>query len=159
VATLLYHARAPDEVIAAGLLHDVIEKTSVDAARLRRRFGARVAAIVLAVSEDQTMSGYQARKSALRHQVACAGEEALTVFAADKVSKARELRLAPPRPRGPRNQSRGRRARQRKLTHYQHSLALLEQLLPDSPLVMQLRAELDRLTATHAGPAMVAGAA
>jgi (p)ppGpp synthase/HD superfamily hydrolase len=79
----------------AGLLHDTIEKTSTEAADLRRRFGVHVASLVVALSEDPAISGYSARKAALRDQVGAAGDEALMVFAADKVSKARELRMAP----------------------------------------------------------------
>jgi (p)ppGpp synthase/HD superfamily hydrolase len=95
VATLLADAGAPDHVIAAGLLPDTIEKTSTEAADLRRRFGVHVASLVVALSEDPAISGYSARKAALRDQVGAAGDEALMVFAADKVSKARELRMAP----------------------------------------------------------------
>jgi (p)ppGpp synthase/HD superfamily hydrolase len=89
VASLLYCAAAPDHVIAAGALHDVIEKTDVDAQDLRERFGSRVAGLVLAVSEDEDIRSYARRKAALRAQAALAGEEALAVLAADKVSKAR----------------------------------------------------------------------
>ena len=65
-------------------------------AELQKRFGVRVAKIVLAVSEDKSIDGYQTRKAALRQQVAGAGPEALTVFAADEISKARELRRVAP---------------------------------------------------------------
>ena len=40
VAWLLRRDGQPDEVIAAGLLHDVLEKTATTSAELRRRFGA-----------------------------------------------------------------------------------------------------------------------
>ncbi len=93
VGSLLYHVGAPDHVIAAGVLHDTIEKTAVDAEAISRRFGPRVAAIVTAVSEDERIESYDARKRALREQVQAAGADALMVFAADKISKARELKL------------------------------------------------------------------
>jgi (p)ppGpp synthase/HD superfamily hydrolase len=136
VGWLLYRAGAPDHVIAAGILHDTIEKTGADAAELRARFGIRVADLVLALSENPDIQGYAKRKAALRDQVAAAGREALMVFAADKVSKVRELTL-----------SRSKRPpAQRRLTHYRRCLELLERLLSDSPLVAQLRAELEKLT-------------
>jgi HD domain-containing protein len=142
VATLLADAGAPEHVIAAGLLHDTIEKTSTEAADLRRRFGADVASLVVALSEDPAISGYSARKAALRDQVDAAGHQALMVFAADKVSKARELRMAFARVGGaPR---RGSKA-YRKLTHYRHCADLLEQRLAGSPLVEGLRRELAEL--------------
>jgi hypothetical protein len=87
VASILYAAGAPDHLIAAGALHDVIEKTPVTGFDLRRRFGSTIAALVLAVSEDEHISGYAERKGALRHQVAEAGEEALMLFAADKIPR------------------------------------------------------------------------
>jgi hypothetical protein len=75
--------------------------------------------------------------------VAGAGDDALALFAADKLSKLRELRRetaaapdlngAP----GPLPELRARRLR-----HYQRSLALLEERVPDSSLVSELRKEL-----------------
>jgi (p)ppGpp synthase/HD superfamily hydrolase len=135
VASLLYSAGAPDHVIAAGALHDVIEKTDTDAQELRERFGARVAALVLAVSEDEHIRPYARRKAALREQAALAGEEALAVFAADKVSKARELRLHPEA-----------RHWRRRLDFYSDCLRLLEQRLPESLLVRELDTELQSIT-------------
>jgi uncharacterized membrane protein YccC len=113
----------------------VIEKTPADALDLRARFGSRVAALVVAVSEDRHIAGYSARKAALRHQASEAGEEALMVFAADKVSKVRELRRA----------GGEGRPRKRRLVHYRQCLTLLQERLPDSPLVAQLDAELERV--------------
>ena len=64
VCCLLYDTGAPDDVIAAGVLDDTIEKTDANAAGLRTRFGLTIATL-----------------------------EALMVFAADEISKARELSL------------------------------------------------------------------
>ena len=140
VATLLYYAGAADHVIASGLLHDVIEKAAVSASELQARFGPRITALVLAVSDDDSIDGYARRKAALRHQVAGAGQEALALFAADKLSKLRELRRETMANRP--TPIRGLRAR--RLRHYQRSLALLQERLPESPLVRDLRDELDR---------------
>jgi (p)ppGpp synthase/HD superfamily hydrolase len=71
---------------------DLVEKTDVIALDLRQRFGRRITELVLAVSDDERITGYAKRKAALRQQVARAGEEALALFAADKLSKLRELR-------------------------------------------------------------------
>jgi len=125
-------------VIAAGVLHDTIEKTGAGSADLRRHFGPRTAALVAAVTEDKQIRGYATRKAALRSQAEAAGREAMLVFAADKVSKVREYRLGNP----------PRRPSQRRLTHYRRCLELLERQLSDSPLVAQLRTEFDRLMAT-----------
>jgi (p)ppGpp synthase/HD superfamily hydrolase len=135
VAALLRSARADDELIAAGVLHDVIEKCAVTPAELNERFGTRVTALVSAVSENPLIDGYAARKADLRAQVARSGRDALTLFAADKVSKARELQIA------------GAKLPARRLTHYRKSLELLETRLPGHPLTRQLGAELARVPA------------
>jgi hypothetical protein len=141
VAGILHSRGAPDHLIAAGALHDVIEKTPATALDLRQRFGSRITSLVLAVSEDERIAGYAERKAALRDQVAAAGEEALMLFAADKISKARELRLKPLRGAGIAKSDRSRR-----LAHYRRSLTLLREQLPDSPLVEELGGELTEVS-------------
>jgi (p)ppGpp synthase/HD superfamily hydrolase len=151
VAALLYYTGDPDHVIAAGALHDVVEKAAVSVSDLQALFGPQITALVLAVSDDDSIATYAVRKAALRRQVAGAGEEALTLFAADKLSKVRELhREAMVDPRRP-----IRGIRSRRLRHYQRSLALLQERLPESPLVNDLRDELASLfreRATLAAP-------
>jgi (p)ppGpp synthase/HD superfamily hydrolase len=141
VASLLYYAGASDAVVAAGVLHDVIEDTAAVASDLQRRFGRRVTSLVVAVSEDDRIAEFDGRKAALRSQVAVSGHDALLLFAADKISNTRALRLALAR------------GSDRKLTlgsaekirHYRRSAELLEDLEPDAALVHRLRTELDRL--------------
>jgi (p)ppGpp synthase/HD superfamily hydrolase len=157
VAALLYHAGAPDHLVAAGVMHDLIEKTAVSESELRRRFGRRITALVRVVSDDDQISGYATRKAALRSQVARAGDEALALFAADKLSKLRELRRETSRDRKRREPvGRVRELRARRLRHYQRSLAMLEERLPESRLVRELRNELgaflrDRATVAATG--------
>ena len=144
VASLLYRAGAPDHLVAAGVLHDLIEKTSTTAEELQARFEDDVTGLVLSVSDDDRISRYGARKAALRRQVAAAGEEALTLFAADKLSRLRELSRETARDRDPRSgRGRSRELRARRLRHYQRSLSLLEERLPESQLVRDLRTELE----------------
>lgn len=146
VASLLYSAGAPDHLIAAGVLHDVIEKADATEPDLRERFGPSVTGLVLAVSDDDRITSYAKRKAALRRQVASAGKEALLLFAADKLSKLRELRREIVRDLNATDPpARTRDVRARRLRHYQRSLALLEERLSTSSLVHELRLELDRL--------------
>jgi hypothetical protein len=114
---------------------------------------------VAAVSEDETIAGYATRKAALRRQVEAAGTEAMMVFAADKVSKIRELAVAPDRSEAARLAATVSRTRQRRLAHYRHCLELLERHLADSPLVRQLRTELELRSAAPARRQAFAGAA
>jgi (p)ppGpp synthase/HD superfamily hydrolase len=94
VAQLLRGRDYPDAVVAAGVLHDVIEDTGVDSGELERRFGARVAALVTAVSEPAGDGSYRERKAQLRDSITAADADAVAIFAADKVAKARELRMS-----------------------------------------------------------------
>jgi (p)ppGpp synthase/HD superfamily hydrolase len=139
VGSLLSLAGYPDHVVAAGVLHDVLEDTDADEEEIERRFGPDVYALVRTMTDDPSIEDEQVRKAALRAQVASGPPEAGAVFAADKVSKARELRLRlscglP-----------GEEAEQ-KLGHYHASLSMLEGMLPQGhPILVQLRFELETL--------------
>jgi (p)ppGpp synthase/HD superfamily hydrolase len=138
VACLLHEAGYSDEVVAAGVLHDVLEDTATRREDLERRFGEEVARLVEAVSDDPSIEDYGQRKAALREQVARSGECAAAVFAADKISKAREL-----------GERRGRFSRHDdlRIDHYDASLEMLERTLPGRGLVDRLRAEVEALHA------------
>jgi len=141
VAAELRHAGFPDEVVASGVLHDVLETTDTDASELVERFGKHVARLVEAVSEEMSIEDYDERKAARRAQVARARREAAVVFTADKISRVREL---------PSRLERGlsHEDARRKLDHYRASLVMLQRRLGRThPLVGQLRAELERVDA------------
>jgi (p)ppGpp synthase/HD superfamily hydrolase len=140
VAKLLDEAGYPDHVVAAGALHDVLEDTEVEVEELERRFGPDVARLVESLTDDPSIDDKSGRRAALRRQVAAAGEEAPVVFAADKISKTRELRLKADRG-DLTNEDRA------KIEHYEHSLEMLEDTIPGNPLVEKLRRELEPLAA------------
>lgn len=94
VAELLADACYPDEVIAAGLLHDVAEHAEVAPQSLRSRFGDEVATLVAVLTEDETIGDYEERKGEHRERVAAAGPEAQAIFAADKTANVSVLREA-----------------------------------------------------------------
>jgi (p)ppGpp synthase/HD superfamily hydrolase len=93
VANLLRDARQPNRVVVAGLLHDVLEDTNVTADQLRRRFGAPIAELVEALTEDGGISDVRQRKAALRRQILDAGPSAATIALADKAAKLSESQL------------------------------------------------------------------
>ena len=133
---------------AAGLLHDVLEDTAVSADELRARFGAGVATLVVAVSEDALGGSYRARKQRLREQVRRAGGDAAIVFAADKISKVRELTVASEHDAAAAANGRGRddtrreHVRRLQVEHYHESLAMLRDVVPRHALVDRLAEEL-----------------
>jgi (p)ppGpp synthase/HD superfamily hydrolase len=91
--TLLKH-RYPDEILAAALLHDVVEKSEIELPELRERFGDVVAGLVEAMTEDETIDSYEDRKEEHRRRVAAADPAALAIFAADKQTNVAMLREA-----------------------------------------------------------------
>ena len=140
VAALLARERYPDRVVAAAVLHDVLETTDVGQDELEDRFGAQVSDLVAAVSDDMAISDEGARKDELRERVRRGGSDALAVYAADKISRVRELRymLA---------EDLTRDEAERKLGRHRESLRMLEQEIPRSRLVEILRFELESLDA------------
>jgi (p)ppGpp synthase/HD superfamily hydrolase len=139
VAAMLHSAGAGDHIVAAGMLHDVLEKTDTEAVDIEVRCGREVSTLVEAVSEDPRIRERAPRKAALRGQVDAAGADAALVFAADKVSKVRELRL--------RMASGQLEEVSDKLRHYRASLAVVQEGADGHPLVEQLRFELEALEA------------
>jgi guanosine-3',5'-bis(diphosphate) 3'-pyrophosphohydrolase len=94
VAELLVSERQGDEVLAAALLHDVVEKSDTDLASVRERFGDVVAALVGAMTEDESIGVYEDRKEEHRRRVADSEPTALAIFAADKLTNVAMLREA-----------------------------------------------------------------
>lgn len=94
VAERLLEHRYPDDVLAAALLHDVVEKSEIEPATVHERFGDTVAGLVGALTEDETIDDYEERKAEHRQRVATAGPEALAIFAADKLTNVSMLREA-----------------------------------------------------------------
>jgi (p)ppGpp synthase/HD superfamily hydrolase len=143
VASSLYNVGCSDRVVAAGVLHDVIEDTSTVIEEIRRRFGGQIAALVSALTEDAGVTDPRARKAALRAQVRDAGVDAATIFAADKLTKARELRTLIAT--SDRSEELRPADLEDKREHYIASLEMLEQVIPEQPLTRQLRFELEAL--------------
>jgi (p)ppGpp synthase/HD superfamily hydrolase len=133
-AALLDGARADDDLVVAGVLHDVLEDTDADPAELRSRFGDRIADLVVAVSEDPGIDDYYDRKAALREQIVGAGTDAAIVALADKVATVDKLRET------------GEPLTPEREHHFRESLRLLEERCGDLPFAAQLREGLDALT-------------
>jgi GTP pyrophosphokinase len=94
VAERLSEHGFPDEVLAAALLHDVVEDSELEVEDVRRVGGDRVAEIVDALTDDDGVEPYSLRKQEHRGQVEGAGPEVLAVYAADKLSNLSMLRDA-----------------------------------------------------------------
>jgi (p)ppGpp synthase/HD superfamily hydrolase len=62
VACLLHEGGYSDEVVAAGVLHDVLEDTDAERADLEANFGPAVAWLVSAVSDDASIEDHAERE-------------------------------------------------------------------------------------------------
>lgn len=146
VASLLARLGYRDDVVAAAVLHDVLEDTEAEVGDLRSRFGSVVAELVAVVSDDPAIDDEDERKAEVRDRVRAFGGDALAVYAADKVSKVRELRLLIITGL-PASQARV------KFNRYRASLAMLERELADTHLVELLRFEIEALEQLPPQPA------
>lgn len=142
VAGLLDDAGQPHELVAAALLHDVVENSGVGRGEVEERFGAEVARLVATLSEDPGIQDYELRKVALRDQVEAGGGRPAAIFAADKLANLRDMRAAYERdPEG---------ARERfpvsvevRLGLWRGDLEMVERLAPQLPFLRDLRYELE----------------
>jgi (p)ppGpp synthase/HD superfamily hydrolase len=140
VASLLERDGYPDHVIAAAVLHDVLEDTDARRTELDERFGKAVGDLVATLSDDPTIADEGARKDDVRERVQRTGGYALAIYGADKISKVRELRYLI---------ANGLAADEAevKLGRYRNALAMLEREIPGSRIVELLRFELESLAA------------
>jgi (p)ppGpp synthase/HD superfamily hydrolase len=138
VSSLLERSGYPDHVVAAAVLHDLLEDTDTDRGELESRFGAGVSELVSVVSDDPSIVDVEDRKADVRERVSRAGGYALAVYAADKVSKVRELRILIARGIDPAESA-------VRLRRHRESLGMLDGALPGNRLVEILRFELEIL--------------
>jgi (p)ppGpp synthase/HD superfamily hydrolase len=138
VAALLERSGYPDHVVAAAVLHDVLEDTDAERADLDSRFGPEVADLVALVSDDPSIEDEEDRKDDVRERVRRAGGFAPAVYAADKISKVRELRSLV-------HAGLERSQADAKFERHRRSLDMLEGAIPDSRLVEVLRFEIEAL--------------
>ena len=94
VAVLLARLGASDDVIQAGILHDVVEDCDDwTSERIADAFGDRVAGIVAEVTEDKTGTWTERKEFAIAH-VPHLSPEALLVKACDKLHNLESLARA-----------------------------------------------------------------
>jgi (p)ppGpp synthase/HD superfamily hydrolase len=135
VARLLHQAGFDEEVVAAGLLHDVVEATGTELAQIAERFGSPVATLVGAMTEDPGIESYESRKAEHRARVTARGSRPAAIYAADKLAKMPRLRADP------------ESARDEQLAHYRQTLETLRAGHPGLPFLRDLEQELTSLTA------------
>lgn len=145
VAHILTRHGFPDEVVAAALLHDVIEDTPVEVEELEAAFGPGITAWVLDVTEDKTIRDRTERKAHTLALLEKAPPESRAIKAADvlhNVTTTKQDLQA----EGPEIWDRFNVPRDRKLRYYHDVLATLGDGW-EHPLVDEARRVLDELEA------------
>jgi (p)ppGpp synthase/HD superfamily hydrolase len=85
VAMLIARHTDDEDVVAAALLHDILEDTKYGKARMKKAFGVRVIRLVEAVSDKRPNDPWAIRKETYLKHIAKAPKEACLVSCADKI--------------------------------------------------------------------------
>jgi len=141
-----------EEVLAAALLHDVVEDSGTTLDEIREEFGEGVAGMVGALTDDEALDSYRERKAEHRERVAAAAGEALAIYASDKLTNVRTLRAA--------YEDEGDAVREEfkvpielKTEVWEADLELLREKAPEVPFLDELDEELTRFRARLEAPA------
>jgi (p)ppGpp synthase/HD superfamily hydrolase len=149
VAGLLREAGFGEDVLAAALLHDLIEDTATTSGEIRNRFGERVGDLVDALSEDPSIESYERRKDAHREQVISAGPDAIAIYSADKLSNITDLRDLY-EAEGEEAASRFKAPLDLRIELWGRDVEALSPLRPPHPFVSELSRQLDALRRVRA---------
>jgi guanosine-3',5'-bis(diphosphate) 3'-pyrophosphohydrolase len=152
VATLIDEGDYRQEAVAAALLHDVVEDSEVTLEEIRAEFGDEVAGLVGALTDDESIDSYRERKTEHRERVAASDEEALAIYAADKLTNTSTLRTAYA-DEGEAVRGEFRVPLELKLEIWEEDLALLREKAPALPFLDRLGEELSGLRASLGAPA------
>jgi (p)ppGpp synthase/HD superfamily hydrolase len=137
VARLLSERGFDETVVAAALLHDTIEDTTLSQAEIDDRFGPDLADLVAEMTEDPRIEQYPARKAEARSR-AMSDRRAAAIYAADKLANTADMLAADKDVSG------------EQLDHYIKTLRLLSDGRPDLPFLSELSQELAKLVEREA---------
>lgn len=146
VARLLSDSGYDGSLIAAGYLHDVVEKTDVELDEIQERFGPSVADLVDQLSEDPDIDGYAARKRALRKGILESGGDPVIIYAADRLANMRDWHKIAPEDRPACGERLGTTLDER-LGLWTEDVEELHDLDPQTPFLGEIESELAALKA------------
>lgn len=137
VALMLATRGFPDEVVAAALVHDVLEDTDFPEDELRKELGDEVYAIVRSVTHDDTLS-WEDKKRAYIESIRAGSDGAKAVSTADKIHNMQSL-LKAYSAQGPRLWDAFKASKEQKLWFEEAMLAMLKECWND-PMVGEYEA-------------------
>ncbi len=91
VTRILIECDAAEDVVIAGVLHDVVEDTSVTLDDIHAQFGEHVAALVQGMSEPNRKDTWEHRKRAMLESFETAPQDVLLIELADRLDNIREI--------------------------------------------------------------------
>ena len=149
VSAILAQYGYEEDLVIAGLLHDVLEDTAVTRTELGSRFGVRIASLVSGVTEKKKDAKglprpWEIRKEeGLRH-LGVAEEQVVALKAADALHNVecliRDLRIV-----GDDIWTRFKRGQEQQLDYYMRLSGLIRSRLGEAPLALELCEAVDRL--------------
>jgi (p)ppGpp synthase/HD superfamily hydrolase len=135
VARILAGHGCGEEVVAAALLHDVVEDTVREREDIFASFPPRVGELVEVMTEDDSIGDYAERKAEHRRRVLDAGRIPASIYLADKLARVRRYAAD------------GERVAPKRLEHYRLTVDQFGSEAPTLPFLEELRSELPALEA------------
>ncbi len=152
VAALLDEHGYGEEVLAAALLHDVVEDSETTLDELREKFGGEVVGLVGAMTDDESIDDYRQRKAEHRERLAAAPTEAMAIYGADKLTNVTTLAEAYAE-EGDAVREEFKVPVELKLKIWEEDLELLREKAPELPFLDRLEQGLTSFRASLEAPA------
>lgn len=99
VMNIVRTVKSDDSMLAAALLHDTIEDTSVTEADVKKEFGDRIAQLVVELTDiSKPEDGNRATRKAMdRDKLAKVSDDAQTIKLADLISNGKDIAINDPK--------------------------------------------------------------
>ena len=99
VMNIVRTVKSDDSMLAAALLHDTIEDTSVTEADVKKEFGDRIAQLVVELTDiSKPEDGNRATRKAMdRDKLAMVSDDAQTIKLADLISNGKDIAINDPK--------------------------------------------------------------
>jgi len=91
VGIILARAGASEDVIVAGILHDVVEDSEMTNSRIEEKFGSTVADLVKDLTSENKGSTWDERKKMQREHIGHMSHDALLIKSADTLDNMRDI--------------------------------------------------------------------
>ncbi len=154
VSIILIRHGFGEDLVVAGLLHDVVEDTDTSLALIAAEFGDAVAQLVEAVSETKSADGaalpWEQRKAEKLAHLQAAGPDVAALKAADAIHNLRSI-IADLRSAGPAVWDRFKRGPEPTLGYYHAILDAIREKLGTHPIVAELADALAELEQAAGG--------